>query len=151
MTSAAERLWHVNNEYRRLISQIGKYLDLLEQLMLTRDDHDSLYVLEAVRQAQQKVAALADDHRHWRYRYYYEAAQSKRMVQSETGVKKALIYFSVMSARHGQVLNELYSIIGKTPRPAPHLTHVPTGDLWVMLEYAVGEITTFVHNLSLAD
>jgi hypothetical protein len=151
MTSSADRLWQLNNEYRKLITQVSKYLDLLEQLMLARHDANSNQVLEIVQYAREQIALLDDEHRRWRYDYYYEAAENKRMVQADMAVNEALIYFGLMSARHQQYWNDLYALLNDIPHPAPNMTHVANGDLWALLQFAVTEITTFVDNLNNSD
>lgn len=147
MISAADHLWQINNEYRRLLSKIRKYADLLEQLILTRDDQNGVQVLTAVRYAQRSITRLDEDHRRWRYEYYYEAGGSKRMVQSNQAVVQALNYFRAMSQPHQQVLEDVYTLLASAARPAASLTHVPNGDLWTMLQYAVSETAQFIQTL----
>lgn len=149
--SDAEHLWQLNNEYRQLLSKLRRYLDLLEQLLIARRGESSDQTLGAVQRLRQQVGLLTEEHRRWRYSYFYETTESKRMVQSERAVTEALFYFATMSARHEQALRELDGLMRQTPRPAPSLTHVPTGDLWVMLRYALDETTTFIDGLNQPD
>ena len=58
MTTSADMLWHVNNEYRLRLSSARKYLDLLEQLLLARHGEAETLVLEILHYAQAQVSAL---------------------------------------------------------------------------------------------
>lgn len=144
MDSAADLLWRMNNEYRKRLSKVETYLSLLAQLMLVRDQVGQAAAFEILRHLQEQIAALQEEHRGWRYRYFYESGSDKRMVQSEHDIHVALKYFNHMRARHEHYLRELLALIDQSPRPEPSLTHVENGDLWLMMQYALHDLTAFV-------
>lgn len=141
MTALADLLWRVNNEYRKRLTQGQTFLALLEQ-MLHAQDSDPL-LLDALGSAHEQMNTLAAEHRDWRYRYYYEDADSKRLVQEERAIQQALARFSRMRSRHETQLNDLHRLIFERSRPDPRTTRVPTGDLWEMTEYAVYDLISF--------
>jgi hypothetical protein len=143
MSDYTALLWKANNEYRQRLSRAENYLDLLDQLVVSRDGDRAEEILAVVRQAREQLAALDEDHRHWRYRYYYESPESKRMVQTEEAVHRALANFSRMHARHEPALNDVYIVLYNLSRPEPDLTRVSSGDLWAMTEYALYELAVF--------
>lgn len=144
MDSTAELLWRLNNEYRKRLSKVETYLSLLAQLLLTREPVGQAQALELLRYLQEQISTLQDEHRGWRYTYFYESGSNKRMVQSEHEVDTALTVFNHMRTRHEQHLRDIAKYIDGVPRPEPTLTHVENGDLWLMMQYALHDLTTFV-------
>lgn len=141
MTTASDLLWRVNNEYQKRLKQTRTYLGLLEQLMLMQHgDGNSLGLL---RSALDQVDVLLEEHRTWRHNYYYESADTKRMVQSHGAINQALANFSRMRARHEHELQKLNGLLVRLQRPDPALTRVPNGDLWSMAEFAVRDLSSF--------
>jgi hypothetical protein len=147
MDAAADVLWRVNNEYRKRLAQAQTFLDLLEQMILASGERQP-HMLEALRYARQQVDATIEDHRHWRYRFYYDSAENKRMVQNSRAVNQALARFNRMRADHEGRFYDLYHLLNEIPRPEPHLTRVPNGDLWTMTQYAIGDLIGFGDYLS---
>jgi ClpP class serine protease len=141
MTALADLLWRVNNEYRKRLTQAQTFLALLEQ-MLQAQDSDPL-LLDALSHTYEQITTMAAEHRDWRYRYYYEDAESKRMVQDERTIQQALARFSRMRTRHETQLYDLHRLIFERSRPDPRSTRVPTGDLWDMGEYALYDLISF--------
>ena len=121
-------LWRVNNEYRKRLSQAQTYLDLLEQLIIANCGEEPMHTLESLRYAREQVAQIVEEHRHWRHTFYYESQASRRMVQNDRAVNRALARFSRMRTQHEQRLFDLYNILYQTPRPDPLATRVPNGD-----------------------
>jgi hypothetical protein len=144
--SAADQLWRVNNEYRKRLGKVERYVDLLEQLMVSRagGSDDLMTVLEALQFAHSALNALEEEHRGWRYRYFYDAADSKRMVQDDGDINRALAHFSRMRPTHEQRLYEVYTALVNTPRPDPDITAFPSGDLWEMLRFAFDDLAAFI-------
>ena len=70
------------------------------------------------------------------------------MVQTDRAVNQALSRFNRMRSQHENRLNDLYSLFFETPRPDPTLTRVPTGDLWTMTQYAIGDLLGFTDYLT---
>ncbi|MBZ0280027.1 MAG: hypothetical protein K8L97_04755 [Anaerolineae bacterium] len=141
MLAQADLLWRINNEYRKRLTQAQTFLDLLEQVMLAHSgDVDTLAPL---RYAREMLNALTEEHRAWRYRFYYESPESKRMVQDDRAINQALARFSRMHTQHETRLYDLYNILNESPRPDPLLTRVPTGDLWDMTGYALNDLISF--------
>lgn len=143
MPNPADLLWRVNSEYQKRLTQVVTYLHLLEQMVLMQDGDDQLRTLAALQYALEQVESLAQEHRAWRYKYYYESADSKRMVQTPGAVHQALARFSRMRTQHEQQLNNLHALLDRVQRPDPRITRVPTGDLWVMAEFAINDLRGF--------
>ncbi|MBZ0303539.1 MAG: hypothetical protein K8J31_27620 [Anaerolineae bacterium] len=141
MILSADLLWRINNEYQKRLKQTQTYLGLLEQLTLVQGGDGS--TLAALRMALEQIEVLYQEHREWRYRYYYESADTHRMVQSHGAVQEALAHFSRMRSRHEYQLARLQSTLLHIPRPDPLLTRVPIGDLWVMSEFAITDLSRF--------
>ncbi len=151
MTTAADLLWRVNNEYQKRLKQTRTYLGLLEQLMQMQ--HQDGATLTMLRGALEQVDVLLEEHRTWRHDYYYESVDTKRMVQSHGAINQALAHFSRMRTRHERELQKLRGLLVHLQRPDPMLTRVPTGDLWVMAEFAVQDLSSFsdyMHSLGSA-
>ncbi len=143
MNPPADVLWRANSEYRRRLVQVTTYLNLLEQLVL-QDSLNQTPTLAALRHALEEVEAMIAEHRDWRYRYYYESADSRRMVQDADAVYQALARFSRMRARHDRRLASLRALLGQLPPPHPQVTQVATGsDLWAMTQFALSELGRF--------
>lgn len=141
MTSAADLLWRVNNEYQKRLQQTRTYLGLLEQLMLMQ--HADGGTLAVLRSALNQVDVLLQEHRAWRHHYYYESLDTRRMVQSHGAINQALAHFSRMRTRHERELQHLHGLLVHLQRPDPVLTRVPNGDLWTMAEFAVQDLSSF--------
>jgi hypothetical protein len=144
MTESADLLWHVNNEYRRRLSKARKYLELLDQLLLVRRGSDETLVLETLRYAQAQVGALGEEHRGWRYAFFYETPEQKRMVQNERAVLRALAHFNRMSGRHRQQISEIQYALATIQRPNSDFTLIPGGDLWEMMQFALNDLADFL-------
>ena len=143
MASPTELLWRINSEYLKRLQQAETYLNLLEQLVLMQGGSDQVQTLAALHHALEQVEALKEEHRRWRYQYYYESLDTRRMVQSHGAINRALAHFSRMRARHGLQLSALRALMEHLQRPDPLVTSVPVGDLWVMTEYALSDLTGF--------
>jgi ribosomal protein S21 len=143
MSNPADVLWRVNAEYRKRLSQVMTYLNLLEQLVLIQDGDEQLRTLAALRYVLEELQALDEEHRAWRYKYFYESPDSKRMVQSGEAIQQALARFSRMRTQHERRLADLQSLLVHVQRPDPQITRVPNGDLWTMAEYAINNLSGF--------
>lgn len=145
MTSASERLWGLNNAYRRHLKQAERCLGLLEILLHARttayDDPTLLTLLYGLRQ---QVMRLNEDLRGWRYTYYYQSPFHKRMVVSESDVNRALLYFARLRTRHLRTLHAALQPFHALPTPDPALTSVEVADLWVCTITALSELVDFV-------
>lgn len=141
----SERLWRVNSEYLKRLSQAQKCVLLLGQTIYDqwRHDENQPHVVVALTYILEQVEVYQQDHRSWRYTYYYQPGDSKRMVQSAREVGKALAQFDRMFNRHQTQFIELQGILYELPRPESELTHVPNGDLWDMTIYAIDDLIGF--------
>ena len=147
MSVPADDLWWLNNEYRKRLSRAERTLGLLEQIVVARTGLDSeqlITIMEALEAARRQILILAEDHRNWRYTFYYQSALRKRMVQSEVDIHRALVHFQRMRARHERILRDLADVIAQMPQPDPQVTLVSTGDLWSLTQYAFAELFNFV-------
>lgn len=144
MNAPADVLWRANNEYRKRLTQVITCLNLLEQLVLMQDGVNQRHTLAVLRHALDEVEALIEEHRAWRYRYYYESNDTKRMVQGTDAVYQALARFSRMRLQHDRRLNDLRAMLEHVQRPHPDITRVATGgDLWAMTEFALSDLGRF--------
>lgn len=142
MLSTADLLWHINNEYRKRLGKVENYLDLLENLILSRDQQHM--ILDLLQQARARLDLLDGELREWRHHFYYEPSGSKRMVQGERDIAHALSQFSRMRSRHERSLQEIGAALGNAPRPDTQLTLVAVGDLWLLLDEAFGDLANFI-------
>jgi phosphatidylserine/phosphatidylglycerophosphate/cardiolipin synthase-like enzyme len=136
-------LWRLNNEYHKRLSQAQTYLDLLEQLLMVQDDDHGFEIIEALQQARHELVILNEEHRNWRHHFYYDSLETRRMVQDNRSINKALARFSRMRSQHERRLYELYNLLAQLPRPDARMTRVPNGDLWVMTQYALNDLIVF--------
>ena len=143
MDAPSDVLWRVNNEYRKRLTQARTFVDLLEQMLRSEGSEHPSQVLATLDYIRDQVDGLIEDHRDWRYRFYYDTPESKRMVQTDRAIHQALARFSRMRTQHETRLIDLYNILYETPRPDPHATHVPKGDLWVMTQFAIHDLLGF--------
>ncbi len=148
MYTPTDMLWRVNNEYRKRLAQAQTFLDLLEQMILTNSGETQNYMLELLQYAREEVAGIAEEHRIWRHRFYYDSLESRRMVQNDRAVNQALARFNRMRSQHESRLADLHSLLHETPRPDPVFTRVPNGDLWTMTQFAIGDLIDFNDYLS---
>lgn len=140
--TASDLLWRVNNEYRKRLTQAQTLLALLEQFMAanTLDAAGAAGTLHALHQ---QLDLIAEEHRSWRYHFYYASAETKRMVQDERQINQALARFNRMRGDHERRLLALYEQLYETPRPDPASTRIPTGDLWTMTQFALYDLVGF--------
>lgn len=148
MSTSADVLWRLNNEYRKRLAMAQTYLDLLEQLVLIQNGERQAHTLAALRYARDCVEAMTEAHRQWRQRYYYESSDSKRMVQEGRSINQALARFAHMRTQQEHYLNELYATLSTIPRPDPRITRVPNGDLWLLTQSAINNLVGFEDYLS---
>jgi rubrerythrin len=143
MSSGADVLWRVNSEYWKRLAQAQTYLDLLEQLIAAHNGERYTTTLETLRYVRDQLKTIMAEHRDWRYRFFYESAETKRMVQGDREVNQALSRFARMRSQHESRLTDLSTVMGGTNRPDPKYTRVPNGDLWVMTQYALSDLLGF--------
>ena len=147
MTAPSYRLWWLNNQYRTRLSRGEKCFGLLENLVLARgvDYDDTIAVLlQGLYGLRQQLLRLHDEHRDWRYTYYYQSPFHKRMVAGERDVYRALVHFRRMRARHARALVDIQNGLAALPRPVTSLTYVPSGDLWLHAEHALSQLVAFM-------
>lgn len=143
MNHDVDLLWHVNHEYHNRLSQVMVYLDLLDQMIFTHRRENMGEVQAILRHALDELAYMKEEHRRWRYQFYYESAETKKMVRSDPAINQALARFSRMRSRHERRLTELQMQLFVLQRPDPSLTQVPTGDLWQLAQYAISRLSKF--------
>jgi hypothetical protein len=148
MAAPSQRLWWLNYEYRTRLARAEHCLSLLENLVVSRgaayDEHGIALVLQGLYRLRQQLAHLHDEHRDWRYRYYYQSPQHKRMVADDESVYRALLHFRRMRDRHERALWDALDGLATLPRPISALTHVPSGDLWQTAEHALSDLAHFM-------
>lgn len=144
MNVPTDLLWQANNEYRRRLTQAATCLNLLEQQVFALDHSNQARTLAALRHALDEVSAMTEEHRAWRYRYYYQSPDTRRMVHDTAAVYQALARFSRLRGQHTRRLSDLRALLSHVQRPDPAITRVATGsDLWAMAEFALSDLSRF--------
>lgn len=144
MPSPAELLWWYSHEYGQRLAKAGTYFELLEQLFVERDASESRdAMVAALTDSRAYLNSLREDFRGWRYAFLYETPDSKRMVQTERAILRALGSFQRMRARHVENLTELGRYYFSLPRPDVQVTLVPTGDMWELMREALLALIDF--------
>ncbi|MCL4247339.1 MAG: hypothetical protein KJ065_04215 [Anaerolineae bacterium] len=143
MSEDAQLLWRINNEYRLRLSRAQNSVELLLQLLLTRADGSVQDAADVLYMTQQHLQNLAQEHRDWRYRFFYVSSSDRRMVQEDRDVFRALAGFSRMQAAHQRVLSEIWHLLGGVHRPASFFTTVANGDLWEVAHNAIADLSQF--------
>lgn len=147
MTDASERLWWLNSVYLSRLSHADDCLSLLESLLFNRAAHidgDLTALMGLLQTLHIQLIRLAEEHRTWRYTYYYQSPGHKRMVVDEQAVHRALFHFRRMRARHERLLAETLSLFANQPHPGSGLTRVVLGDLWLHAEHALDDLAQFM-------
>lgn len=151
MSAPADVLWRVNNEYSKRLTQVKVYSQLLiEQMSGLKRENDDAYMRTsaALHYVLNQINQMLDEHKDWRYTYYYESLETRRMVQSTNAIDYALGRFTRMRLLHEQRLEDIYALIIHLQRPDPLLTRVPNGDLWMMTQGAVENLNQFTDYIS---
>lgn len=144
MSSSAEILWWLSHEYGQRLAKTSSYIELLAQIIVERiGADDGAPVLGGLQEAQNYLDSVREEFRGWRYAFLYETPDSKRMVQTDRAVQRALGSFQRMRSRHLEFLNALSAFFAAMPAPDPRLTTVPTGDMWALLIEALSGLIDF--------
>src|SRR4051812_22465600 len=118
MLASAEFLWRLNREYVNRLARARTYLDLLEQLVQERADDDAQeQLLPALQFTHSRFNLLSEEHRGWCYSDFYESAETKRMVQSQRAVERALSSFEQMREQHRSDFADLAALLDDLPPP----------------------------------
>lgn len=147
MNPSAEMLWRLNREYVNRLGRACSYFDLLAQLVLERDADENAPVQALLLETHERLTRLADDHRAWCYGYFYESAETKRMVQSAADVSRALTSFADMHYWHRRDFSALVALFEAHPRPRADFTRVTQGDLWELMRRALHDLLDFSNML----
>lgn len=142
MHSASESLWRINQDYGQRLMRAQHYLDLLAHQIEDRIDPDAA-VLRVIVYIRDRLTQLRDEHRVWRYNYFYETPDSKRIVQSNDAIRRAYTSFKAMSARHDIDVHQIAAVFYETPRPDTYLTDTANGDLWHLASEALRDLLNF--------
>ena len=143
MIVSADTLWRLNQEYSNRLAKAHTYFALLEQLVEERAGGDER-LDAALQYTLAHLDALKEEHRGWRYTYFYEHPDSKRMVQTDQAIERALTAFARMHTRHESYLTDLFQALETIPRPHPSMTTVaPNGDLWDKTRIALFQLLDF--------
>ncbi len=151
MSSSAELLWQLNRNYVTRLARAHSNFDLLERLLLQRRVPLREPLLSVLQLTHARLAFLSEEHRGWCYAYFYELSESKRMVQTGSAVRRALLNFGMMCQRHNANLNEVIDLFADLPRPDPTVTRVAAGDLWELMQVALVELVDFSNQLAASD
>ncbi|MBL8132721.1 MAG: hypothetical protein JNL42_12750 [Anaerolineae bacterium] len=144
MFAPVEMLWWLSQEYGQRLARANRYLELLERLLTERippQSSDSL--LHSLAESRGFLETLHDEYRDWRYSYFYQTPDTRRMVSAEADVQRAVERFRRMRARHLEMLITFGGYFEDLPRPEGMITHVPNGDLWEMVREALAALIDF--------
>jgi hypothetical protein len=141
LTEAGQALWRLNQEYAQRLTHARNCVSLLADLLAVRDETTSTaysYALQiALERLNATLTSCYEDHRAWRYRYFYESVEEKRMKQADADVFRALSQFSRIRLRQFPLVHDALSTLLDLPRPQRELTRIPQGDLWDMTAQAL--------------
>ena len=152
---AEEVLWQLNNEYTQRLSRARTALELVGRLMNERvgallenstdspDKRAAEQLLAVLGYCHDRFATIHDEFRDWRYRYFYESPDSRRVVQDDDAINQAIARFARLRSKHERVLKELDMLIDALPQPEANMTSVSLGDLWTMLRGAINNLLSF--------
>ncbi len=154
MIDSADALWQLNTEYTQRLARARSSLELVGRLLAQHVGEPASYddpdVSAAVKQlfavldyCNDRLNLITNEHRDWRYRYFYESPDSRRVVQEDAAIRQALIRFSKMRTHHERMLRELAMLIDAVPRPNPTITRVPNADMWEMMRAAIAQLLDF--------
>jgi Ser-tRNA(Ala) deacylase AlaX len=146
-------LWQLNNEYGKRLSRMHAGIELVARLLAERigdanhyDEADSAVIKQmyaVLDYTEERINTLIEQHRDWRYRYYYQSQENKRVVQVEAAIHQAMARFARMRTHHTRVCKELTLLIEALPRPHTYMTSVPNGDLWDNMYAALQDLLNF--------
>jgi hypothetical protein len=146
-------LWQLNNEYGKRLSRMKAGIELVVRLLVERIGDTEGYEaadISAIKQmyavldyTEERINALVDQHRDWRYRYYYQSTDIKRIVQDDAEIQQAVARFARMRTQHTRVCKELTMLIDALPRPHTYMTSIANGDLWDNMNVALLDLLNF--------
>lgn len=146
-------LWLLNNEYGKRLSRMHAGIELVARLLVERIGNTAGYDeadIAAIKQmyavldyTEERINTLIDQHRDWRYSYFYQSQDNKRVVQAEAAIQQAVARFARMRTHHTRVCKELTFLIEALPRPHTYMTSVPNGDLWDNMNIALQDLLNF--------
>jgi hypothetical protein len=145
MTESSPRtlLWRLNQEYIKRLASARTYLGLLLELVSTRGSELDADLPPLLAYTHDTLTRLHDEHRHWRYTYFYESSETKRVVQSERALHRAMAQFSLMRTRHDRLLREMTVLYDAVPAPPPDATSVVNANLWGLFRTALDDLLHF--------
>jgi hypothetical protein len=144
MTAGSDVLWRINQDYTQRLTLTRHLLSLLLRLVNERGDDPALSAwMPVLSDADAVLTQLAEHHRDWRYGYFYDAAGSRRIVQSPAEVETALEALEHLRASYQPWLDALSVILEDHPRPEPPYTSVAQGDLWTLFARAAADLRDF--------
>ncbi len=149
MPASTDFLWRLNQEYVNRLTKVRNYLDLLGQLVLERGGAPQL--LSILEFTQTQLDQLSGEHRRWLHAYFYESADSKRIVQKPRAVQAALTHFGHLCDQQRAALDEVLTLFYDVPRPDAYITTVPNGDLWELMQLALNQLVDFSNDLNITD
>jgi hypothetical protein len=143
MMISAQSLWRLNHEYGQRLSRARNYVALLERLVIARNVEEQPQLMAALGYIREQLAAIYDEHRDWRYTYFYDSPESKRMVHQEHDVGHAMTEFARMRVNHERNLHGLCTALADYPAPERYVTALPHGDMWQMMLGALEDLLNF--------
>lgn len=134
-----ELLWRLNKSYSQRLGKARSRLELLSHLLTDRQaDHVTHEVVEVVLR---ECGQIYEEYQRWRFTYFYESPEDKRMVQDLTGLGRALAQFARMRQRHAQRASQITAHLNHY-RPPAAWTTIAQGDLWTLTAQAFSELQT---------
>lgn len=143
MMISAQSLWRLNHEYSQRLTRARNYVALLERLVLARNVEEQPQLMAALGYINEQLEIIYDEHRDWRYSYFYDSPDEKRMVSLEREVGQAMTQFARMRVNHERNLHGLCTALADYPAPDRYITVLPNGDLWEMMLLALEDLLNF--------
>jgi hypothetical protein len=141
LTEAGRALWRLNQEYGQRLARARQCASLLTELLAIRGLNNGgqpppnfMRIFATINET---LDQCYDDHRAWRYRYFYDSVDEKRMTQNDADIFKAMAQFSRLRLRQMRPIQQTLSALAELPRPPRDLTRIPQGDLWEMTTQAL--------------
>ena len=100
MMISAQSLWRLNHEYNQRLSRARNYVALLERLVIARNLDEQPQLMAALGYIRDQLDTIHEQHRDWRYHYFYNSPENKRMVHQEREVGRAMTQFARMRVDH---------------------------------------------------
>jgi len=137
-----ELLWRLNTSYSQRLGKARSRLELLSQLLAERGADPT--TVEAIEVVLRECYQIYEEYQRWRFTYFYESPEDRRIVQGLPGLNRALAQFARLRQRHALRASQITAHLSYY-RPSVAWTTIPQGDLWMLTTQAFSELQTLEH------